>query len=300
MPVDYSGRQPNFPRPSLRDRTTWVCFPGTKTTKVLTLLWCGFSSICQLSTCNVSSRTHSDPTILLLTWVPFSLNSRHGLRRAHSSSLNFLNLNLQQQNGTDLQFFVSSIAYISLVSRWRCLRFQLFFYKHTPQRRDVDLENSSYSGIFKANVALSAPVWLFHIYKKKERTLSIKTIVWKLSKGPNVVPIYETTAYFWNFRWTGSVMSRYSPLCSPSVISASESSGFFWSLMPVSATTYPLIPQQLTLLTVFSTRLWLFYLWARQRLLRNCMSPECFFGCINNCSRKQSLGVMTLVWACGE
>lgn len=35
----------------------------------------------------------------------YSLNSREGLRRAHSSSFDFFNLTLQQ-NGSDLQFIV--------------------------------------------------------------------------------------------------------------------------------------------------------------------------------------------------
>ena len=46
--------------------------------------------------------------ILLLTSSPFSLNSRHELRRAHTSSIEFLNLALQQ-NGSDVESYVSFI-----------------------------------------------------------------------------------------------------------------------------------------------------------------------------------------------
>ena len=46
--------------------------------------------------------------ILLLTSAPFSLNSRHDLRRAHTSSIEF-HIALQQQKDTDVEFYVSSI-----------------------------------------------------------------------------------------------------------------------------------------------------------------------------------------------
>ena len=77
---------------------------------MLTVLWCVFS-ICQLSTCDVSTSV-IEPTLvllLLLTSGPFSLNSRHTLRRAHTSSNAFLNLALQQQSDTDVESHVSSI-----------------------------------------------------------------------------------------------------------------------------------------------------------------------------------------------
>jgi hypothetical protein len=46
--------------------------------------------------------------ILLLTSALFRLNSRHELRRAHSSN-DFIDLGLQQQNNLDVENYVSSI-----------------------------------------------------------------------------------------------------------------------------------------------------------------------------------------------
>jgi hypothetical protein len=53
--------------------------------------------------------------------------------------------------------------------------------------------------------------------------------------------------------------------------------GFFWFFMPVSATTYPLIPQQLTTHGFLDKAIIALFV-GTKRLLRDCMSPECF-GC---------------------
>ena len=59
-PVGYFGQQLNFPRSSLRNRTTWVCccniycFWHKLNNHMPTLLW-SVCSICKLSTCNVST-----------------------------------------------------------------------------------------------------------------------------------------------------------------------------------------------------------------------------------------------------
>ena len=45
--------------------------------------------------------------ILLLTSAPYSLNSRHTLRRAHTSK-DLINLALQRQNESDVESYVSS------------------------------------------------------------------------------------------------------------------------------------------------------------------------------------------------
>ena len=82
---------------------------------MLTLLF----SICQLSTCNVSTSVlqpnHYSP--------PFSLNSRYTLRRAHTSSIYFhsalsplTNLNLKQNNA-DIEAYVSSIILHATVDK---------------------------------------------------------------------------------------------------------------------------------------------------------------------------------------
>ena len=46
--------------------------------------------------------------------VPFSLNSRHTLRRAHTSSNDFLEFALEQPNGSDsdAETYVSSILHV--------------------------------------------------------------------------------------------------------------------------------------------------------------------------------------------
>ena len=53
-------------------------------------------------------------TLLLTSGVPFSLNSRHTLRRAHTSSNDFLEFALEQQNGSDsdAETYVSSILHV--------------------------------------------------------------------------------------------------------------------------------------------------------------------------------------------
>jgi hypothetical protein len=84
----------------------------------------GVFSICQLSTCDVStsvfSRGYPGLIIFLLTSrLPFSLNSRHTLRRAHTSSSDFVNLVLQQQSDVDVdvEFNVSSIILHVMVGK---------------------------------------------------------------------------------------------------------------------------------------------------------------------------------------
>jgi hypothetical protein len=56
--------------------------------------------------------------ILLLTSAPFSLNSRHTLRRAHRSSNDFIEFALEQQNASDSEAenYVSSIIILHVMA----------------------------------------------------------------------------------------------------------------------------------------------------------------------------------------